>query len=136
MNAKDAFTKLNMRNTAGKRAVLAVVSMAKTPASVHDIENASQIKKLKLDQATIYRIVNALTKTGILHAVNFQEGKSRYELASNPHHHHVVCTNCGQVKDVEDCLEPTAVTTIEKQTGYTIASHSLEFFGLCKACQN
>lgn len=136
MDPKATLQSANMRNTAGRRAVLEYITHATSPVSVEEIEKALTVAKLDLDQATIYRIINLLTQRGILRSVNFQEGKSRYELASHPHHHHVVCTNCGAVEDVEDCLKSNASTTIEKETGFTITSHALEFFGLCKACQN
>ena len=135
MDPKATLLSANMRNTAGRRAVLEFVTHASSPVSVDDIEKAPSVTKLDLDQATIYRIINLLTKKGILRSVDFGEGKARFELASHPHHHHVVCTNCGAVKDVEDCLRPSATATIEKETGFKIASHTLEFFGLCKACQ-
>jgi Fur family ferric uptake transcriptional regulator len=124
-----------LRNTAGRRAVLAYMTTTATPVSIEDIEKNASIAQLSLDQATIYRIVNTLTEKGLLRAVNFQEGKTRFELASHPHHHHVVCTNCGTVEDVKDCLKPAATTQIEKETGFTITSHALEFFGLCPKCQ-
>jgi Fur family ferric uptake transcriptional regulator len=123
-----------MKNTAGRRAVLAYISAATSPVSVDQIQHAKEIRSLKLDQATVYRIVNALSEKGILRSVNFQENKSRYELASHEHHHHVVCTNCGTVKDVEDCIKSDAQKRIEKETGFKITSHALEFFGLCPAC--
>jgi len=135
MDSKATLQSAHMRNTAGRRAVLEYVSRATSPVSIPDIEKASTVAILNLDQATIYRIINLLTEKGILRAVNFQEGKARFELASHPHHHHVVCTNCGVVRDVEDCLTSTATDTIEKETGFKIASHALEFFGLCTSCQ-
>ncbi len=125
----------NMRNTAGRRAVLECVARADSPVSIDEIEKAPTVAKLDLDQATIYRIINLLRERGILRSVDFGEGRARFELASHPHHHHVVCTKCGAVEDVEDCLRSTANATIEKETGFKIASHTLEFFGLCRACQ-
>lgn len=133
MDPKATLQSVSMRNTAGRRAILEYISAAKSPVAVDEI--ITSISKLRLDQATIYRIINILTQKGILRPINFQEGKIRYELASNPHHHHVVCTNCGAVQDVDDCLRPTATATIEKATGFTIAAHALEFFGLCGNCQ-
>jgi Fur family transcriptional regulator, ferric uptake regulator len=134
MNHDTTLQSVNMRNTAGRRAVLAYIAEAKSPLSVDQIQNAPSVRALKLDQATVYRIVNALSKKGILRSVNFQENKSRYELASHEHHHHVVCTNCGAVKDVEDCIKSDAQKRIEKETGFKITSHALEFFGLCPTC--
>jgi Fe2+ or Zn2+ uptake regulation protein len=136
MDTNTILKSVNMRNTPGRRAVLEYLTLATSPSSIDEIEKSPIIKKLQLDQATIYRIINVFTQRGILHAVNFQEGKTRYELTSHPHHHHVVCTSCGKVNDVEDCLKPQATTLIQKETGFLITSHALEFFGLCPACQH
>ena len=124
-----------MRNTPGLRAVLSALQIAPSPMAVDEIETLPQVKKIHLDQATIYRIIHRLTQKGLLRTVNFHEGKFRFELASHPHHHHVVCTNCATVEDVEDCLTAETTATIEKATGFRIVSHALEFFGLCVNCQ-
>jgi len=57
-------------------------------------------KHLETNKVTVYRILDFLFKNQIIERVEFGEGKYRYELKKN-HHHHLICTNCGRVQDVE-----------------------------------
>ena len=51
-------------------------------------------------------------------------------------HHHIVCVNCGEIKDIpmEKDLAEEELKVIKKM-GYKPIGHSLEFFGLCSKCQ-
>lgn len=134
MNVALTLSTANLKKTKAREAVLEYISRAKKPVSIQDIETTSTVKNLAIDQATLYRIIHILLDNHIVRQVDFHEGKFRYELATLPHHHHVVCTKCGKVKDISDCLDPKTKLSIEKETGFSISSHALEFFGLCSSC--
>jgi Fur family transcriptional regulator, ferric uptake regulator len=98
-------------------------------------QTADEIRKRsKLDKVTVYRTLESFVGAAIANRVEFGDGVTRYEI-SHGHHHHIVCTECGTVADVEDCLEKGIQKTLEKKTGFTVSSHSLEFFGLCRNCR-
>jgi len=65
----------------------------------------------------------------------------RYELAEDliGHHHHLVCSRCGKMRDVDapEELERTlekALDRIAKRAGFARVSHRLELLGLCAGC--
>lgn len=91
-------------------------------------------KDLKVDKVTIFRILNILTEHGILRKLEFGEGKARYELMTEDHHH-FICEKCGHIEDISDCNIEIIEKEITKKKGLLIKKHSLEFFGLCKSCQ-
>jgi Fur family ferric uptake transcriptional regulator len=98
-------------------------------------QTADEIRKIsKLDKVTVYRTLESFVDAGFVQQVEFRDGVARYEI-KHAHHHHVVCTKCGLVADVEDCMEEAGVKSLEKKTGFSIASHALEFFGICRKCQ-
>lgn len=134
MNVKHRLQQAHIRSTPGREAVLTMISRAKHPVSIQEIQTDRSVAALQLDEVSLYRITKMLTDNHILRQIDFHEGKFRYELDDN-HHHHVVCTRCGRVKDVEVCLDEKTQATIAMQTGYNINSHALEFFGLCDRCQ-
>lgn len=92
-------------------------------------------KDLSVDRVTVFRILKTFVEKGIIRKLEFQEGKARYELNTNEHHH-LVCRNCGEIEDISDCNITALEKDIQKIKGFLVASHSLEFFGLCKNCQN
>lgn len=134
MTVKQKLQSADLRVTPGRELVLTMISRAKKPVSIQDIQHDPEVKKLHLDEVSIYRITKALTEKGILRHIDFHEGKFRYEL-NDDHHHHIVCTQCGSVKDIDFCLDENINSEISSQTGFQVGSHALEFFGLCKKCQ-
>ncbi|MCX8008960.1 MAG: transcriptional repressor [Patescibacteria group bacterium] len=124
----------NIKRTPVRETILSIFLNAKKPLSVQDIESHDTIRKLKSDKTTIYRTIDTFYHSGIIQRLEFQEGKFRYELIRN-HHHHVVCTSCGNIQDISECFDKKKKEQIEKETGFTIHHHSIEFFGICAHCK-
>ena len=135
MDLIDHLRASRLRVTSGRMAVLEAIRSGEKPLTIEEIISDPHVSKRKLDTVTVYRIVHACIKCGILRQIDFQEGKFRYELASLPHHHHIVCTICGAVAEIDACLPDTIDTSIKKKTGFQVASHALEFFGICPSCR-
>lgn len=89
-------------------------------------------KKLPLlNEVTLYRALEAFTKSGIVNEVDFRHGHAYYELnVLRDHHHHIVCTKCGVVKDIA-CTVHEIITPKEFTT---VTDHAMEFFGVCNKC--
>ena len=88
-----------------------------------------------VNKTTVYRELVSLGRFGVITPVDFGDGKIRYEL-SGDHHHHLVCVDCRKVEDVEVKHNFTNVEkSVSKNNGFKITRHSLEFFGLCQKCQ-
>ena len=121
------------RATPGRLAVLELLEKNKRPLSIKDVQE--RLHRKDLNQATLYRMVNALEKAGVLRAVDFRHGHAHYELENKSHHHHLICENCGKVADVSKCDTSKIEAQVLKIGGFDrITKHSLEFFGLCKRC--
>jgi Fur family peroxide stress response transcriptional regulator len=52
-----------------------------------------------LSLATIYKVLDALTKLGVVKEVHVSDDSKRYD-ANLDKHHHLVCTRCKQVLDL------------------------------------
>lgn len=87
--------------------------------------------------ATVYRTVQLLEELGFICKLDLNDGCSRYELVheeENHQHHHLVCTNCGNVIEVQDDLLEVLESKIEGKYNFKITNHSVKFFGLCSDC--
>jgi Fe2+ or Zn2+ uptake regulation protein len=78
------------RATPGRLALLAALERARRPLAVAELEALLP----RLNPATLYRALEALAGAGLLRR-GMKEGVARYEYARRPHHHHLVCTDCG-----------------------------------------
>lgn len=126
----------SFRVTSGKINLLSVLNKAQKPLSV--IQILELWKGKKPDQATLYRSLTNLANKGIIKRIDLNTGTAHFEYTpSNPHHHHLICSDCGTVEDVAICSIDTLENKIIKKSKAfkSIYSHNLEFFGHCTSCQ-
>jgi Fur family ferric uptake transcriptional regulator len=125
------------RITKGRRSILLAFIKSKKPIAVLEMHEILTKTHMTMDKVSVYRELAVLRKAGIIHAVTFQDGVKRYELPpEGGHKHHMVCTTCQTVEDVD--IPCTELHIIEKKIGkkknFQVQSHSLEFYGLCSRC--
>ena len=136
---KDTTEKLlrsnNLKATPARISILTFLEKKKVPVDVTEVEAYLKSRKIKMNQSTVYRILNAFVDNRLVKRIEFQEGKSRYELSSLPHHHHVVCIKCGAIEDVTYRGKESLERLFASKSSFIIQSHNLEFFGLCARCQ-
>lgn len=134
-DCKDELNEVELRATPARMALMQLLETTDRPVDVQTMIDFLEKKGIKADPATVFRIVNMFTEKGLTKQIQLQEGKARYELAAQADHHHLVCTKCGDIQDISDCNIGALEKDIEKKKGFSVVSHSLEFFGICKSCQ-
>lgn len=88
--------------------------------------------------ATIYRTVQLFEEVGILSKQYFDDGCHRYEVSDGKkdhNHHHLVCSHCGSVTEIQDEYFDALEQHIEKEKKFKITNHNVTFFGICEDCQ-
>ncbi len=139
MNDKEILSLLKKkghRMTMARQAIARMIVRAKKPLSAADIHSLLSKESSHPNLVTVYRELAFLEKEGVLRSMKLKDGVKRYCNAAKGHHHHLVCTNCDTVKDVDmSCYDLHAVErTLAKKNKFSIKSHSLEFYGLCSNC--
>lgn len=124
----------DLKSTPARLAVLGFLDHERRPQDVDTIEGHLKLEHEEADKVTIYRILDAFAERGLVNRLEFGEGKFRYELAGDDHHH-LICERCGSIEDIEDCFVTSFEKTIHDKTGFRVKRHSLEFFGVCVSCQ-
>ncbi len=132
---KDTIRQNGLRVTPARLAVLNILNNSAKPMDIMSLCDQVSKMHVDVDQATIYRIVENFIKKDLIVKLQFQEKKFYYE-AKMKDHHHAVCHMCGKIEDISNCSIPRIEREIEKTRGFKVASHSLEFFGICRSCQN
>ena len=123
------------RMTAARRFMIAALCEATSPLAATDLLKDLDKHKLHSNKTTVYRELNSLSAQNVIRSIDFGDGTKRYEIDGDHHHHHLICTKCGKVEDVElerDVDDEGA--RLGKEKGFKVTGHSLEFFGLCKNC--
>ncbi len=132
----DELHNVDLKATPARLGVLAALENTKRPLDISSVESYLAGHNIKVDKATVFRIINSLKRKGLAVPVQFNEGKLRYEHVKKANHHHFVCENCGQIEDISNCNIGKLEKAIEKQKGLLVHRHSLEFFGICKKCRH
>lgn len=89
--------------------------------------------------ATVYRTVLLLEELNVVCRLDLNDGCSRYELVheeESHQHHHLICTNCGKVTEVQGDLLESLEHIIEEKYNFQVKNHSVKFYGLCSDCLN
>ena len=85
--------------------------------------------------ATVYRTLTLLCQCGLAQQQEFGEGRTRFEIVQEyKHHDHLICTKCGKIIEFEDCDIERHQEQVASVHGFTIYTHKLEIYGLCREC--
>lgn len=125
------------RYTAGRRALVDLLAAADHPVTIPQLLE----QRPDLAQSSVYRNLAVLERAGVVHRVVTSGEFGRYELAEDltRHHHHLICSNCGDVADftvpapVEHELE-TALSRAARRAGFRASGHRLDLVGTCASC--
>jgi len=123
-----------LRVTAGRLAVLA--SLETAPHS--DAESLSRVLREvipSISVQSVHNVLGDLTAAGLIRRIEPAGSPALYERRTGDNHHHVVCTGCGAVGDV-DCVHGEAPCLTPSNTnGFIVDTAEVTFWGLCPACQ-
>jgi len=122
--------------TGPRKAILEILRQHSHPLT--NLEIFAALPKNQCDLATIYRSMRLLEKLGMVKQFDFGDGKARFELIGEGrqgHHHHLVCTRCAGVVEIEECFPDEMERRIAAKNGFKAVTHKLEFFGICPNCQ-
>ena len=84
--------------------------------------------------ATVYRVLTQFETAGLVMRHHFKGGHSVFELNSENHHDHIVCTKCGKVDEFFDEVIEKQQDKIAEKLGFEITDHSLYIYGVCPDC--
>lgn len=94
-----------------------------------------KLKNDKIKISSIYRNLAIFTDANIVLKSIGQDGVAYYQLNNENHKHQIICTNCNNIMDLENCPVHEIEEKIENQTGFKITGHTFEFSGICPECQ-
>ena len=135
---RAAFDEVSQRHTRPRQLIAErLVELAASGAdfTVDDLWHELRQEEPRLGRATVYRSVEKLVNMGLLDRVEFANGTHHYRVCGDSHHHHLTCTQCHRVVEVDVCLPVDQFTAISNQTDFAIEGHSLTLFGRCANCR-
>lgn len=88
-----------------------------------------------LSLATVYNNIKIFVEHGLLRELSIHHGSLRLESNLDPHHH-LVCTNCKSIEDIDEAdFQPIRLKK-SLPKGFTVHRFSVEVLGLCSKCSS
>ncbi|HLI01862.1 MAG TPA: transcriptional repressor [Acidimicrobiales bacterium] len=129
--------RVDQRYTSGRRALVDLLIKEGRPVSIGDIADALP----ELPRSSAYRHLVDLQSAGVVRRIATSDEFARFELDEHltEHHHHLICTTCGQVLDVtpSTAFERTVSRQLAGMAaahGFEPTSHQVDVLGTCTSC--
>ena len=122
------------RNTVQKAIVLEALNALANHPTADMVYERVHAAHPSVSKATVYRLLGKMADSGQILRVRINNGADRFDHQTFPHYH-VRCTNCGSVDDAIIPSLSAANDLAARATSYTNITSSLQFDGLCPACQ-
>lgn len=95
---------------------------------------AVRCKLPNISLGTIYRNLDVLARCGYVQKLDSCGTQARFDAEMTPHHH-VRCSVCGRLDDVEITPEMNFSPPPRSKGGFCIKEYRVEFEGRCPACE-
>ncbi len=85
--------------------------------------------------ATVYRTLALLAEKGVVDVLSHHGTEQCYRLCADGHHHHLLCTRCHRVVEVQECDLGGWLEAVAARHGFVATDHRIEIAGLCGNCR-
>lgn len=138
----DVTTRLRQtrqRYTPARRALVELLHRLERPHTTQELLDAEP----SMSQSSLYRNLAVLEQADVVRRLTGSDDAARFELAEDvtgDHHHHLVCTTCSTIEDIEvdpavEAAMHDAVDHAQSERGFATEFHRLELLGTCASCR-
>ncbi|NMB46348.1 MAG: transcriptional repressor [Firmicutes bacterium] len=124
-----------IRHTKQREVILSVLRGTDTHPDADWVYQEVRKVLPNISLGTIYRNLRILVDSGEAMELAFGSSSSRFD-GDAENHYHFICEQCDNVYDIPLPLDHGLENEAEEVSGHQVASHRLEFYGVCKTCSN
>lgn len=142
MNFPSMLRSAGLKVTGTRMALLKLIAGDGRHMTADEITAGLHDAGIPVDRVTVYRNIDRMIREGLVIATHLPGRALRVGLCTQPeapHHHHIVCQNCGRVAESDGCVVSTQWSTLKSQiyqsTGFELTDHSMQYIGICPKCQ-
>ncbi len=85
--------------------------------------------------ATVYKNIHLFVESGVLREVSLHHGSRRVEM-NEREHHHLVCSRCKAITDIDAEKLSMDLSRAKKLAGgFLVERYSVDVIGVCAGCQ-
>ena len=128
-------SELGYRLTPQRLMVLSAIESSDDHISAEEIYAHVVAKYSYVNISTVYRTLELLKRLGLVTETDLGEGRVRYHPADKGHHHHLVCTECGAIIDLDESVLTPLKSILLREYGFSADLRHLAILGRCVNCQ-
>ena len=88
----------------------------------------------EISRATVYNTLGELVSLGEVLEVSTDRRAKRYDPNAHRPHQHLVCAQCGAIRDVHPAGNPLADLPDSERFGFTVSDVEVTYRGTCPNC--
>ncbi len=134
---KQLLKENSLKYTRQREAVLRVLYNNEEHFSPEALYNAVKeaYPKLNVGIATVYRTLNLLEESGIVTSISFGAQGKKFEIATKPHHDHMICRHCSKIIEFKDDVIEKKQNSIARKFNFKLTGHLMQLYGICSECR-
>jgi len=88
----------------------------------------------KASLQSVYNALNDFVAAGLVRRIEPSGSPGLYEVRVDDNHHHLICTQCGTVRDVDCATGHAPCLTPSDDHGFVVHAAEVTYWGLCAQC--
>ncbi|MCQ8770347.1 Fur family transcriptional regulator [Streptomyces telluris] len=122
------------RLTAQRRVVAEVLDGDHVHYTADEVHAKAAELLPEISRATVYNTLGELVSLGEVMEVSTDGRAKRYDPNAHHAHQHLVCSQCGTIRDVHPTGDLMAVLPAEERFGFQVAAVEVTYRGVCPNC--
>jgi Fur family transcriptional regulator, ferric uptake regulator len=133
---QSALQRTGVRLTPQRLAIAALLAQTGKETSAQELYERVRKKYAYIGRATVFRSLDTLVTAGLAQRLERPGHISAYVWCEPGHHHHLICTTCRNVEDLDEESVAPLAETISRQRGFRVDHATLDFYGECRNCSS
>ena len=122
------------RATPQRLAIAAALADAGRRQTADELWQRIRRRERGIGRATVFRSLEALVAAGVARRLELENHVYCYVACQPEHHHHLACTACGRVMEIDESYVQPVALRVARETGFQIDDARLDFYGRCAGC--
>ncbi|MFF8657631.1 Fur family transcriptional regulator [Streptomyces huasconensis] len=122
------------RMTAQRRVVAEVLNGDHVHLTADEVLARATDRLPEISRATVYNTLGELVSLGEVLEVATDGRAKRYDPNAHRPHQHLICSDCGAIRDVHPTGDPLSALSAAERFGFTVSAVEMTYRGRCPEC--